>query len=93
MFYPAAVFKIFGGKTWGWERSRDRDRGRGQCRDRGRGVFSFPKLFGSIFVVQFLYSYFRVTGICPSFMVEKQIKEPTEAMKALKRYLSLFFFC
>ena len=51
-------------------------------------------LFVSIFVVILLYFYFRMTGICSSFMVEiiKKIKEPKEAMKALKGHRVFFFF-
>ena len=57
-------------------------------------LFSFPFFFASIFVVIFLYCCFRMTGICPSFMVEisKNIKELTEATKVLKGHLD-FFLC
>ena len=62
----------------------------------GVGVpFLFPFFFfASIFVVIFLYCCFRMTGICPSFMVEisKNIKELTEATKVLKGHLD-FFLC
>ena len=43
-----------------------------------------------------LYCYCRMTGSCPSFMVQKypkrkkKFKELTEAMKALKEHLNFF---
>ena len=63
-------------------------RGRG----RGWGVSFYFNFCRSIL----LYCYFRITGICPSFMVEEKIKikktkKPTEAIKALKGHPSSFF--
>ena len=71
--------------------------GSSQTRGRGRarGVLFFPPIcFDSIFVIilSVIVSnmYFRMTAICPSFMVEiiKKIKEPTKCMKAPKGHLS-----
>ena len=46
--------------------------------------------FVSIFVVILLYCCFRMTGICPSFMVEISQKHygTSEAMKVLKGHLN-----
>ena len=62
-------------------RGRGRGQGRGRGRGRGRGVNSPLLLFSNDRHLSFSYGGKKY----------KKIKEPTEAMKALKGHHSLFF--
>ena len=64
--------------------SKTRGRCRGRSGGRGSGcLFSFQNVFVAIFAVTLLSCYFRMIGMCPSFMVEickDKRKETTEAL-------------
>ena len=62
--------------------------GPGSGSGSGSGFF-FPQILAVIL----LYSYLRMNGICPSFMVEisKKIEEHADAMQVVKGHVLIFF--